>query len=272
MAAADSAATAAEGGALYISRGVYIVNPGGGTDNKPLLKLGSNMRGLRRRHHPSQGQLRRLLFPHRESLHNSTKGIHDVLIEGITIHQNVLKNVSSNIRIAKAITTAQIAIGVFGDVRGVTVRGVTIYASGINTVDVNGQGATDVNIVDCHFHWQKRPSQAAFDNSCIYFSCGLPRVGVVATSGIALTWVSGDIFLPSQTGRPIVINGAPYTVKTFVDGHHLALSASAGTQTAVPYVNPQTANVNVRGCVWTADWRDSAVTACELHRAFGRSP
>lgn len=259
---------ATSGGSLFVPPGTYIVDPAGTTANTPLLAIGSNMRihgtGTIKVKDKAGDYASLLASPFTIS-----QEVHNLVIEGITIDQNVLANTSSAISVPTAATTAQVAIAVNGDIRGITIRGVTIFASGINTISVNSQGADDVSISDCTFYWQKRTAQAGFDNSAIYFANGLPRTGVVNTAGTAVTWVSGDVFTPTQIGRGIEINGVSYVVFAYVDSHHVTLSATAGTQTGVPYTNPQKGRVSVRDCVWFADWNDHAVTAIEVHDCTG---
>lgn len=78
-------------------------------------------------------------------------------------------------------------------------------------------------------------------------------VGVVSTSGTAVTLVSGNsswnsiggttiqfpvtspAAWPSESNPHIVINGTQYTVSTITDATHLTLTTSAGTQTNVAY-------------------------------------
>jgi len=67
----------------------------------------------------------------------------------------------------------------------------------------------------------------AFDNG----------TGTVNTAGTAVTWVSGEKFIPTMAnaGNKIKINGVDYVVASVTDDQHLVLTASAGTQSAVTY-------------------------------------
>ena len=56
-------------------------------------------------------------------------------------------------------------------------------------------------------------------------------VGLVNTAGVAVTWVSGDLFDPAMAGGSIIINGVTYTVSSVTDTKHLILTSTAGTQT-----------------------------------------
>ena len=63
-------------------------------------------------------------------------------------------------------------------------------------------------------------------------------VGVVDTSGTAVTWDSGTQFFTSGAtwpGSAIVINGTTYTISTVNSATSITLTTSAGTQTSVPY-------------------------------------
>ncbi len=57
--------------------------------------------------------------------------------------------------------------------------------------------------------------------------------GIVSTSGTAVTWVSGDQFT-GLTGS-IVINGIAYTIYSVNSATSITLTATAGSQTSVPY-------------------------------------
>lgn len=60
-------------------------------------------------------------------------------------------------------------------------------------------------------------------------------VGVVSTSGTAVTWVSGDVFDASMIGSAIIINAVSYNVTAVADSHHLTIGSTAGTQSNKAY-------------------------------------
>lgn len=62
-----------------------------------------------------------------------------------------------------------------------------------------------------------------------------PFSGTVSTNSTSVTWVDGDQFDPSFVGA-IDINGVPYTVASVTNPTNLVLTATAGFQTAVPYL------------------------------------
>lgn len=66
--------------------------------------------------------------------------------------------------------------------------------------------------------------------------------GVVATSGTAVTWTSGDEFSTAWlAGDTIVINSVSYTISSVASNVALTLTGSAGTQSGVTYtISPST--------------------------------
>lgn len=64
--------------------------------------------------------------------------------------------------------------------------------------------------------------------------------GVVGTSGTAVTWTSGAVFVTgsSWVGQQITINGAIYIIASVTSTTALVLTTSAGTQTGVNYTFP----------------------------------
>ncbi len=62
-------------------------------------------------------------------------------------------------------------------------------------------------------------------------------VGVVSTSGITVTWISGSTFVTSGSwnGLTITINGVPYVIASVDSSISLTLTTSAGTQASVAY-------------------------------------
>ncbi len=83
----------------------------------------------------------------------------------------------------------------------------------------NGQGATD---------------RITVDRSLLTTDVG----GYCSTAGTAVTRLQGQTFTGWSTaaGR-FVINGTAYTVSSVTDADHIVLTATAGTQTAVSYVD-----------------------------------
>lgn len=62
--------------------------------------------------------------------------------------------------------------------------------------------------------------------------------GYVNTSGTAVTWVSGDNFSSFSNGGTITINGTDYVISTVNSSTSITLVSSAGTQSAVAFVDP----------------------------------
>ena len=59
--------------------------------------------------------------------------------------------------------------------------------------------------------------------------------GVVNTSGVNVTQVSGNTFQPALAGTQININGVYYPLSVVIDSKHLTLRTPAGTQSGVSY-------------------------------------
>jgi len=57
------------------------------------------------------------------------------------------------------------------------------------------------------------------------------KEGVVNLAGDAVTWVSGDGFVPAQVGKIININGNRYEVATVTDDENIILAADSGVTT-----------------------------------------
>jgi hypothetical protein len=70
------------------------------------------------------------------------------------------------------------------------------------------------------------------------FTVYAARYGTVNTSGTSVSFASGQNFLGSQPGDPIIINGATYAIASVVSPTSLTLTTSAGTQTGVNYLAP----------------------------------
>jgi hypothetical protein len=70
------------------------------------------------------------------------------------------------------------------------------------------------------------------------FTVYAARYGTVNTSGTSVSFASGQNYLGSQPGDPIIINGAPYVIASVVSPTSLTLTTSAGTQTGVNYLAP----------------------------------
>ncbi|MDQ6663922.1 MAG: hypothetical protein M3Z23_05975 [Acidobacteriota bacterium] len=62
------------------------------------------------------------------------------------------------------------------------------------------------------------------------------RYGTVSTSGTTVSWISGTRFTGLRAGFPFRINGAEYAIASVDGPEGITLTASAGTQTAVPYL------------------------------------
>jgi hypothetical protein len=60
--------------------------------------------------------------------------------------------------------------------------------------------------------------------------------GKVSTAGTTVTCVAGDLFGQDMAGKTITINSVDYTIASVTNSTTLVLTASAGTQTAVPYL------------------------------------
>ena len=61
--------------------------------------------------------------------------------------------------------------------------------------------------------------------------------GTVNTSGTAVAWASGSLFLASWIGLPIVINGVAYTIASVPSPTSIVLTTSAGSQTGATYIS-----------------------------------
>lgn len=59
--------------------------------------------------------------------------------------------------------------------------------------------------------------------------------GTVNTSGLAVSWVSGDLFTPSMVGQNITINAVVYVVLSFFSSTRIYLTTSAGVQAGVAF-------------------------------------
>lgn len=104
-----------------------------------------------------------------------------------------------------------------------TLRPATIFAATTIQADVLGTATSGTN-----FGSAALKTVGSFWNPSAFS-------GVVSTSGTAVSWVSGSVFVASMVGGTIVINGTNYTVATFVSNHSIAVSSSAGTQSNVAY-------------------------------------
>jgi hypothetical protein len=62
--------------------------------------------------------------------------------------------------------------------------------------------------------------------------------GTVNTSGTAVTWVSGNTFVPDSVGLHITINSVLYIIASYTSSTAITLTSSAGTQSAVAFVAP----------------------------------
>ena len=77
-------------------------------------------------------------------------------------------------------------------------------------------------------------SPLKFDSE--FWDSDFAGTGTVNTSGIAVTQITGNTaFTAAMVGNTITINSVPYTVASFVDGTHITLTTSAGTQTGVSW-------------------------------------
>lgn len=61
------------------------------------------------------------------------------------------------------------------------------------------------------------------------------KSGTVDTSGVNVTYVSGDNFAGQTAGTPMVINGVTYTIQSRTSDTAIVLTASAGVQSGVAY-------------------------------------
>src|SRR5262252_231908 len=77
-------------------------------------------------------------------------------------------------------------------------------------------------------------NQAYCDNGAGPVLCRFQIGGTANTSGTTATWVSGDVFTPSMSGRPVVIDGSTY-IATYVDSGHINLDHAAPTATGVAW-------------------------------------
>ena len=96
-----------------------------------------------------------------------------------------------------------------------------------------------------------------------------PSVGAVSTAGTPVVWVSGAFFATdgSWNGKPITINGVGYTINNVLGPTLLALTTSAGTQAAVPYLygGPPV-------LVYAALWRDDEFAANAFDQGWMTTP
>ena len=70
------------------------------------------------------------------------------------------------------------------------------------------------------------------------FTVYAARYGTVNTSGTSVSFASGQNFLGSQAGDPILINGVQYAIASVTSPTSATLTTSAGTQTGVNYLAP----------------------------------
>jgi hypothetical protein len=70
------------------------------------------------------------------------------------------------------------------------------------------------------------------------FTVYAARFGTVNTSGTPVTFVSGQNFLGSQSGDPIIIHGAQYAIASVNSPTSITLTTPAGAQTDVGYLAP----------------------------------
>jgi len=70
------------------------------------------------------------------------------------------------------------------------------------------------------------------------FTVYASRFSSVNTSGTSVTLTSGQNFLGSQAGDPIIIHGVQYVIASVNSPTSITLTTSAGTQTGVTYLAP----------------------------------
>lgn len=94
----------------------------------------------------------------------------------------------------------------------------------------------------------------------VFVAAPLTSSGTVSTSGVTVTYASGDDFSTSWKAgsQAIVINGVTYTISSVTDRNTLTLTGSAGTQSAVAYSVTPTYNTHL--LAWNYTKGDSVDT------------
>lgn len=155
-----SVEVARTGGVLLCPPGIYLFNPA-----RHKIVLGSNTRltgGCLIRVVPESGNYTYIISARTPSTH-----VENVVIDGISIDQNILASGVTARVIPKDIRTAQIAI-LFFNVRNIDVSNTSIVGAGVDAIDCNGTAVQSVRITHNLIVFQKRTDQPYFDNSSVY--------------------------------------------------------------------------------------------------------
>jgi polygalacturonase len=167
-----STAVAKVGGQLYFPAGTYMINP-----NKGQIVIGSNMTitgsGIIRVK-PNTGNFQRIISPSPMWAPTS-----NVTIQGITVDENVLNNPSTvfgNETQSQDIIQATM-------LNGLTLNGVKFYLSGLYAAKINDK----LTMTNSTVLFQKRSSNAWFDNSAIYIPASHSTCSITGNTFQGLT-------------------------------------------------------------------------------------
>lgn len=183
-----SNAVAAQGGTLNVPAGVYIFDP-----TRGHIALGSNVTIS------GPGTIRVKAgvgnFDYVIGPTPAYANISNVLIQGLVLDENVLNNPSTVQQDNAALS--QDAIRAY-NLTGLTVDGVTLYTSGVNTI----VSYDYLTVKNSRFNFQSRANNIWFDNSTIY----LPTNN--STCSITNNFFDGGTSHGSQTANVAAANTA----------------------------------------------------------------